>query len=80
MSFELEGESGRIMLVGRSPCGRRIWYRFRLTQDAPKMSEANRRVDSAKPNPVGVYKHPRLRKVYYFRYLENWRFGGVAGF
>ena len=54
----------------------------RLTQDAPKMSEANRRVDSAKPNPVGVHKHPRPRSPQSFLLsllgdLESWRFGGV---
>lgn len=31
-SFELEFESGRITLVGRTPRGRRTWHRFRLTQ------------------------------------------------
>lgn len=59
MSSELEWENGRITLVGLSPLRRRVWHRFRLTRDAPKMSEANRRVDSAKPNPVGVHKLTR---------------------
>ena len=38
---------------------------FYLTRYAPKMSEANRRVDSAKPNPAGVHKHPRPRSFMY---------------
>lgn len=77
----MEWESGKVKLVGRSSCGRRMWHRFRLTQDAPKMSEANRRVDSAEPNPVGVHKHPRSRspQSFYFRYLEIWRLGVLAG-
>ncbi len=80
----MEFESGRITLVGRSLRGRRTWHRFRLTQDAPKMSEANRRVDSAEPNPVGVHKHPRPRSPQSFLLLlsllgdlETWRSGGV---
>lgn len=77
----MEWESGKVKLVGRSSCGRRMWHRFRLTQDAPKMSEANRRGDSAEPNPVGVHKHPRSRspQSFYFRYLEIWRLGVLAG-
>ena len=48
-----------------------------LTQDAPKMSEANRWVDSAEPNPVGVHKHPRSRSPQSLLTITfvAWRFG-----
>lgn len=68
-------ESGRVKLVGLSLLRRRIWHRFKFTRDAPKMSEANRRVDSAKPNPVGVHKHPRSQSFLTIAFA-TWRFGG----
>ena len=42
------------------------------------MSEANRRIDSAKPNSVGVRKHPRSRSPQSLLTITvvAWRFGG----
>ena len=49
------------------------------------MSEANQRVDSAEPNPVGMHKHPRSRSPQSFLLsllgdLEVRSFGGGADF